>query len=145
MTSEVEEQLWERRPGPGPDWSAVIEHLRAGLAAFLKHEVVVDVMLLAEADAFCCAIEGRGSLGGVFEVQWTGRLGMQPIDGVSKTTATLFLFSMKKRLQVRGHAGSTLELSFERRERGPGEWISLGWREDIHGEWEGARPPQLLS
>lgn len=145
MTNVVEAQLWERRPGPGNDWSAVIEHLRATLAAFLKHEVVVDVVLLAEPDAFCVAIEGRGSLGGVFDVQWTGRLGMQPIEGKSNTSVTLFLFSMQKRLQVSGHAGSTLELSFAQRENGLGEWISLGWREDVYGEWEGIRPPPLLS
>lgn len=145
MTLSPEEQLWSRTPEPGGDWSAVIEHLRASLAAFLQHEVVVDVVLLAEPDAFCCSIEGRGALGGVFDVQWTGRLGMQPIEGASHASATLILFSMQKRLQVSGHASSTLELSFVRREHGAGEWISLGWQEDVHGEWASIRPPQLLS
>lgn len=141
MTPDLEAALWAPTAGTGHDWSAIIPYLLSRLSGYLGHEATLESVLLHEDDAFCCAIEGRIALGGAFSIEWTGRLGMQPIEGAPHVSATLFLFSRKRRLQLEGHSGSVLELQFEPREHDAGEWVSHGWHEDVYGEWEGAEPP----
>lgn len=142
MTPDLEATLWASTPGMGHDWSAIIPYLISRLSGYLGHEVSLESVLLHEADAFCCAIEGRVALGGAFSIEWTGRLGMQPVEGSPHVSATLFLFSRKRRLQLDGHNGSMLELQFEPRAQSAGEWVSHGWHEDLYGEWESAAPPE---
>jgi hypothetical protein len=142
MTPDLEATLWAPTPGTDRDWSVIIPYLISRLSSYLGHEATLASVLLREDDAFCCAIEGRIALGGAFSIEWTGRLGMQPIEGGRHVSATLFLFSRKRRLQLEGHSGSMLELQFEPREHGAGEWVSHGWHEDLYGEWEGAEPPR---
>ena len=141
MTPPLEAPLWADTLDLDRDWSEIIAYLVTRLSSYLGHEVRLGDLSHQEPEAFGCAIEGRIAIGGAFAIEWTGRLALQRLDGISHVSATLLLFSRKRRLQVAGHSGSMLELQFEPRPHGAGEWISHGWHEDLYGEWDVAAPP----
>jgi hypothetical protein len=67
---------------------------------------------------------------------WEGILGMDVIEGKPYVSAPLFLFSHGRRLTVSERLGSYLEFTYDRTANGSGRWRSLGWVEDIYGEYQ---------
>lgn len=136
MNKELENKLWSRSIGSEQEWNDVIQYLISGLSTMLGQEVALQRIDLLDLDAFSCAIRGRHPVGGGLQIEWCGVLGMEPIKEQSLVTASLFVFSMGHRIQVAGQSGSTIDFHFEQRPDGPGEWVCLGWKEDVYGEWE---------
>jgi hypothetical protein len=137
MNAAHETRLWTRHVEFEAQWREVAVYLGERLREFLGFEVRVEPMTLLELDAFSCRLRGGAAFGGALQLEWSGVLGMEPIEDQSHVSASLFLFSQRRRLQLAGQLGSSLELVFERREDGPGQWINLGWHDDVYGEYEG--------
>jgi hypothetical protein len=137
MSAAHETRLWTRQVESEAQWRETAVYLGERLRDFLGFEVIAEPMTLLEFDAFSCGLHGGAAFGGVLQLEWCGVLGMEPIDGRSHVSASLFLFSQRRRLRLAGQLGSSLELVFERRDDGPGQWVSLGWHDDVYGEYEG--------
>ena len=136
MNAELEASLWQRRPDAQTGWDCVLRYLVERLQLLLEQPVHLERVHLSEPDAFSCRIRSGTPLGGALQIEWRGVLGMQPIEGESHTTATLFLFSRGQRLVLEG-GNSIAEFEYARNQSGVGEWKALGWLDDEFGEWEG--------
>lgn len=139
----IEQKIWQipvETQRTREDWSAIVNYLVKTLENYLQQQVdIVDDTIeasIVDNEALCCSIRSAGSFAGSLAVAWEGRLGMEMIEDKPCVSASLFLFSCNKRLTVAGQRGSYVELIYEQSDNGNGGWCSLGWMEDIYGEFE---------
>jgi hypothetical protein len=139
----INQKIWQLPSGSRltkEEWSQIITHLVDMLRDYLQQPVEVPDSLIGESiiddEAICCPIRSPVPFGGPLAVAWEGTLGLEVIDGRPYISASLFLFSNGNRLVVAGQLGSYLELVYEKAESGVSNWHSLGWIEDIYGEFE---------
>lgn len=142
--STVDEEIWQV-PTTGKrkneEWSAIIDYLVKTLENYLQQKIeITDESIeasIVDDEAICCSIRSASSFGGILNITWEGRLGMELIEGKPSISASLFIFSNNRRLVVAGHEeGSYVELVYEQLENNKGNWCSLGWLEDIYGEFK---------
>lgn len=140
----VDEKIWQV-PTTGKrkneEWSAIIDYLVKTLENYLQQKIeITDESIeasIVDDEAICCSIRSASSFGGILNIAWEGRLGMELIEGKPSISASLFIFSNNRRLVVAGHEeGSYVELVYEQLENNKGNWRSLGWLEDIYGEFK---------
>ncbi len=119
-------------------WQKRAEELTRRLAELIEPEGLAEPIALTERGGCSCRIRSLATFGGALQTEWSGILRMQTVDGQPQITASLFLFSRGRRLQLAGQLGSSLELIFEPPARGGGgpRWVVLGWQEDLFGEYE---------
>ena len=139
----IEKKIWQiyfENQRTREDWSAIVNYLVKTLENYLQQQVdIVDDTIeasIVDNEALCCSIRSAVSFAGALALAWEGRLGMEMIEDKPYVSASLFLFSCKKRLTVAGQGGSYVELIYEQSDNGNGGWRSLGWMEDIYGEFE---------
>ena len=137
MRSRAEQLLWSQSELSDSDWSAIAEYLRVRLEEYLGQPVQMGDVDVVDHEALSCSIRCIQPIGGPLHVQWRGILGTEIIEGIPHVSATLFLFSRGRRLQVKGLEGSTVELIFSRGDEDSGYWEFVGWESDVYGEWEG--------
>ncbi len=140
----IDQIIWQIHPDyrwTKDEFSRIIHDLVKSLSDYLQQPIeILDETLQAsivDEESFCCSICSGTYLGGPLAVAWEGRLGMEPINGKPSVSASLFLFSQNKRLSVVNQEGSYIELVYEMSEGDNGSWRSLGWLEDIYGEYKG--------
>jgi hypothetical protein len=139
----IDKKIWQLPNGSQrtkEEWSGIVDYLVKTLEDYLQQGIdIVDDTIetsIVDNEALCCSIRSAVSFGGSLAVAWEGRLGMELIEDKPCVSASIFLFSLNKRLNVAGQGGSYLELIYEQSDNGNGGWRSLGWMEDIYGEFE---------
>ncbi len=145
MKSEisVEEKIWRISVDlkhSHKEWLEIVTYLIKTLEDYLQEPIeVLDQGIeesIVDDEAICCSICSSISLHQRFGIAWQGRLGIDIINSKPVISVSLFLFSHNKRLCVAGHMGSYMEIIYEKIENNQGAWRSLGWLEDIYGEFE---------
>ncbi len=138
----VEQLIWQAPPGwqrTQAEFSVIIERLVEALSEYLQQQIeTVDQTLeesIIDDESFCCSIRSSNTFATPFDLAWEGILGMELIEGEPHVSASIFLFSKDSRLGLVGHEGSYLELVYQRSDIGAGYWSSLGWIDDIYGEF----------
>jgi len=137
MSAATESRLWGRQVESEVQWRELAQYLAGRLSEIVELDVSVEPLTQAERTGFSCRISAQGALGGPLQIEWSGFLKLEHREGKPRITASLFLFSRCRRLQIAGQAGSSLELIFENTAGDHGRWVILGWHEDIRGEYEG--------
>jgi hypothetical protein len=139
----VEEKIWYTATDlkrSNTEWSEIVNYLIPSLEDYLQQPIkILDETIeqsIVDGQAICCSICSYVLSNHPFEIAWEGRLGIDTIDGKTIISVSLFLFSHNKRLCVAGQTGSYLELVYEKFENSKGAWRSLGWLEDVYGEFE---------
>ncbi|HRC56864.1 MAG: hypothetical protein IPI49_17560 [Myxococcales bacterium] len=136
---DPEALLWTRRPQSEESWQRVTDYLVARLGHYLQLPVISEPPSMLGKRALACGLRGARPVGGVLQVEWSGVLTLEVHDEEQLLVhASLVMFSRRRRLQLTGHIGSSLELVFERGADGRGHWTALGWQEDIYGQHEDA-------
>jgi hypothetical protein len=83
-------------------WRIKLNELVESLSQFLQSPIkVIDASAVGE-DAFSCYFRSALPRAGVLAITWEGLLRHEPIEGRPSTSASLFLFSQRKRLTVNG-------------------------------------------
>lgn len=130
--------LWTRHLESEEHWRRVADYLVARLGNYLQLPVVAEPLMESTRRSFACGVRCLLPLGGAWQLEWSGVLSLDHGEEGTRIAASLVLFSHRRRLQVAGHVGSSLELLFERGADGRGYWSLLGWQDDIYGVHEDA-------
>lgn len=130
--------IWTNRIESVDHWRRVADYLVARLGHYLQLPVVAEPLTDLTRRSFSCGVRGLLPLGGALQLEWSGVLALEHDEDGVRIAASLVLFSHRRRLQVTGHVGSSLELLFERGADGRGYWSLLGWQDDIYGVHEDA-------
>lgn len=125
--------LWTRRAELPAHWEAVAQYLALRLGHYLQVPVVAESPTTLSRRSFAVEVRAPLPLAGAWQLEWTGVLAVADEPEDLRITASLVLFSQRRRLQLTGHVGSSLELVFERGGDGRGYWTCLGWHEDVLG------------
>jgi hypothetical protein len=130
--------VWTGRVDTEQRWYEIAAYLIVRLSTFLGVEVAGEPITIGRSNAVTFGIHGAAALGGELGVEWSGILELAMVDGETQISASLFLFSRRLRLQIAGQHGSSLRLLYERSQEGPGpgQWVVLGWHEDLYGEYQ---------
>ena len=120
------------------EWRAIRQYLISSLGEYLQQPVeVVDASIeesIVDDEALCCVIRSLPT-DSPLALTWEGRLGLDIIEEKPYVSTSLFLFSQGERITTTEHTSSYLELVYEPTESTPGAWRTLGWIEDIYGEF----------
>ncbi len=121
------------------EWRAIRQHMVGSLGEYLQQPIeVIDASIeesIVDDEALCCVIRSLPS-NSPLALTWEGRLGLDIIEEKPYVITSLFLFSQGQRIAIAGHTSSYLELVYELTENTQGAWRTLGWIEDIYGEFE---------
>lgn len=121
------------------EWLAIREHLVDTLSGYLQQPIeIMDSSIdesIVDQDALCCAIRSLPA-SSPLALAWEGRLGAEIIEGKPYVSTSLFLFSHGQRITAAEQIGTYLELVYEPTNNHEKGWHSLGWIEDIDGEFE---------
>ena len=136
-----------RRPIPArradAEWEAIVRHLTDSLGQLLAVELDVVEFSVVDAVALSCTLQSRNSISGPLDIRLQGLVGIESIDDAPYVYALLFLYSLRHRLAVEGHAASFIDCVYERQDRDVGRWRLKGWRKDEYEEFAGLAPRLL--
>jgi len=121
------------------EWRAIRQHMVDSLGEYLQQPIeIIDSSIeesIVDDEALCCAIRSLPT-NSPLALTWEGRLGMDIIEEKPYVSTSLFLFSQGERITTAEQTSSYLELVYEPSESTQGAWRTLGWIEDIYGEFE---------
>ena len=121
---------------PTAEWEAIVERLRAQLAAFAGVELATVEYAVVNGVALSAEVVGGAGLG------LRAIVGLEAVDGAPVVTAWVFPFAAGVRLTAVGQERRPgyLECRYEPADGG-GTWRSLGWQADVYDEFAGVRAP----
>ena len=98
---EHDKLIWQTPPydhRSDKDWSIIIEHLVTSVGEYLQQQAVIMSSEVVDNEALFCRIRSASQFCGPLALAWEGRLGIDIIEDKPYVSASIFLFSQRKRL-----------------------------------------------
>lgn len=120
------------------EWASLVYFLLNTLSDHFGQAFNIIAADTVDEESFSCWIHSSKSFGGPLSLMWLGKLGMETIgdERIPHVSATLFLFSQDKRLNIPNYESSYFYLSYEHSHKNKGKWELGEWLEDIYGEYD---------